>query len=125
MSRISKICFATLAIGVIACVSIYVPLPSIAANVEAQTQTQLVPLVTDQTLLALPNVFGVPQQGAVVNQSGDYAFSGNGSLAMFYRRAAVGTTVRVMQAGDEVPGFPGSSADLMQRQLLNNSGLLA
>jgi len=32
-------------------------------NVDAQTQTQLVPLVTDQTPLGLSNSFGVPQTG--------------------------------------------------------------
>src|SRR5262245_49964587 len=125
MLRIREICFAILAMGVFTCGSFYGPFAYIAANIAAQSQTQLVPLVTDQTPLALPNVFGVPRQGALVNQSGDYAFSGNGSLAVFYRRAGTGAPVRVMQAGDEVPGFPGSSADVMQRINLNNSGLLA
>jgi hypothetical protein len=96
----------------------------ITPKVVAQAQTQLVPLVTDQTPLALSNLFGVAG-GGVVNQAGDYAFFGNGASAMFYRGAGAGVPVRVMQMGDEVPGFPGSRADLMQLLRLNNSGLLA
>jgi hypothetical protein len=94
-------------------------------SVDAQAQTQLVPLVTDQTPLALSNLFGVPQS-AVINQAGDYAFIGNGASAVFYRRAGTAAPVRVMQMGDEVPGFPGSRNDITNPSLkLNNSGLIA
>jgi len=72
----------------------------------------------------LSNSFGVPQS-AVVNQAGDYAFVGNGASAVFYRRAGAGAPGRVMQMGDEVPGFPGSRNDITNTLRLNNSGLIA
>lgn len=92
-------------------------------KVEAQSQTQLVPLYTDQTPLALSNKFGSVNQ-SVVNQSGDYAFVGRGGSALFSRPAGSPTAVRVFQMTDEVPGYPGSRADLMQQLRINNSGLI-
>src|SRR6266850_7817600 len=96
----------------------------VTEKARAQASAQLVPLVTDQTPLALPNTFGMAG-GGVVNQAGDYAFFGNGASAMFYRPAGAAAPVRVMQMGDEVPGFPGSRADIMQVIRLNSSGVLA
>src|SRR5258708_6830728 len=94
------------------------------SKVRASGQSQLVPLVTDQTPLGLPGVFGVAG-GGIVNQDGDYAFLGNGASGVFYRRAGAAAAVRIMQMGDEVPGFPGSRADLIQTLRFNNSALLA
>ena len=45
--------------------------------------SQLVPLVTDQTPMGLSPDFGVPAT-RVVNQSGDYAFVGEGNSAIFF-----------------------------------------
>src|SRR5437762_13062053 len=73
----------------------------------AASQTQLVPLLTNQTALPLSNVFGVPPQGTV-NQSGDYAFIGNGGSGLYYRGAGAAAPTPVLLMGDEVPGFPGS-----------------
>jgi hypothetical protein len=89
----------------------------------AQSQSQLVPLVTDQTPLALSNQYGVPQISAV-NQSGDYAFIGNLNTAVYYRRAGASSPTLVLQMGDEAPGFPGSRNDLVSQITLNNSGVL-
>jgi hypothetical protein len=123
MSRIRAICLAIAVIGVVTVLSGW-PFTSITPKVEAQAQAQLVPLVTDQTPLGLSSSFGVPLS-AVVNQAGDYAFVGNGASAVFYRRAGTAASVRVMQMGDEVPGFPGSRNDITNTLRLNNSGLIA
>jgi hypothetical protein len=85
---------------------------------------QLVPLVTDQTPLTLSSTFGVPA-GAVLNQAGDYAFLGNRASAIFLRRAGAPSPVRVLQRGDEVPGFPGSRTRSIDALSMNGSGLLA
>jgi hypothetical protein len=85
---------------------------------------QIVPLVTDQTPLTLSGTFGVPA-GAFVDQAGDYAFLGNRSSAIFLRRAGAPSPVRVLQRGDEVPGFPGSRTRSIDALAMNNSGLLA
>jgi hypothetical protein len=126
MFRSRTINFASTIISVVILVllSLSGAFPGFTPTVDAQAQTQLVPLVTDQTPLALSNSFGVPF-GAIVNQAGDYAFLGNVSSAVFFRRAGAAAPVRVMQTGDEVPGFPGSRVDFVQTLGLNNSGLLA
>jgi hypothetical protein len=115
-----------LATAAVALVSIFLGglISRITPKVDAQAQTQLVPLVTDQTPLALSNQFGVAIQ-PVVNQSGDYAFLGRGSSALFFRPAGASVPERVFQMGDEVPGFPGSRADIIRPMRLNSSGLLA
>lgn len=70
------------------------------------------------------NLFGVA--GAVdLNQVGDYAFLGNGQSALFLRRANTGTTVRVLQMGDSVPGISGGQIDLLFTPRLNSSAKLA
>jgi hypothetical protein len=127
MFRSRTIYFASTIIGVVILVllSLSTAFPGLTPKVDAQAQTQLVPLVTDQTPLALSNLFGATAQGAV-NQAGDYAFVGSGQSALFYRRAGAGAAVRVIQMDDEVPGFPGSRNDIILLQMrLNNSGLLA
>lgn len=93
-------------------------------GVDAQSQSQLVPLVTDNTPLTLSNNFGAPLN-SVVNQAGDYAFIGNGGSAVYYRSAAASSATMVLQMGDEVPGFTGSRNDILNQIRLNNSGLLA
>jgi hypothetical protein len=98
---------------------------SIASHAGAQSQNQLVPLVTDQTPLSLSNLFGVPVQG-VVNQSGNYAFIGNGASGLYYRAAGAATATPVLLMGDEVPGFPGSLNDVLNPSIrLNNSNVVA
>jgi hypothetical protein len=84
---------------------------------------QLVPLVTDETPLPWSGVFGTALAEAI-NPNGDFAFQGKSNQAMFLRRAG-GPLVRVLQMNDEVPGFPGSRADLIFAPHLNNAGLLA
>ncbi len=93
-------------------------------GVDAQSQSQLVPLVTDNTPLTLSNNFGAPLN-SVVNQAGDYAFIGNGGSAVYYRKATDVSATMVLQMGDEVPGFAGSRNDILNQIRLNNSGLLA
>jgi hypothetical protein len=96
-----------------------------ALAVPAAAQRQLVPLVTDNTPLPLSNKLGITGP-AVLNQGGDYAFIGNGSSALFLRRAGTSTLVPVWQMTDEVPGYPGSRSDIFGGSpKLNNSGLLA
>jgi hypothetical protein len=90
----------------------------------ARAQSQLVPLVTDQTPMALSNYFGRAYVG-LVNQAGDYAFWGIDSSALFLRRASASAPIYVFQAGDGIPGLPGSTADEVYQLRLNSSGLLA
>jgi hypothetical protein len=88
---------------------------------DCDTTADLVPLVTDQTALPLSNKFGV-LSGPVMNDNGDLAFMGAGQTAMFYRAAGSSAPVRIMQAGDEAPGYPGSRVDLFQAPRINSSG---
>ncbi len=92
--------------------------------VVGRAQSQLVPLVTDQTPMALSNNFGLPS-GGVVNDDGDYAFLGAGGGSVFFKESGQPSASLVMQSGDEVPGFAGSRVDLIQRLRMNSSGLLA
>jgi len=91
----------------------------------AHAQSQLVPLVTNRTPLPLSNYFGMVSYSDV-NQAGDYAFVvGGRTPALFLRRANDSAPVRVLQASDEAPGFPGSRVNLFVAPKLNASGLLA
>jgi hypothetical protein len=87
-------------------------------------ESQLVPLVTDQTPMALSNTFSSNAGGGVLNQAGDYAFN-SVNMALFLRRAGAAAPSYVFQTTDEAPGVPGSRADLIVGQKLNSSGLLA
>ncbi len=82
-----------------------------------------VPVVTDRTPIEVSNRFGIPAE-SIVNDSGDFAFIGNGQNSVYYREKGGTALKRVLQAGDEVPGFPGSKADMISTPRLNNSGLL-
>lgn len=102
----------------------FVNVPTKASSLPPEacdTTADLVPLVTDQTALPLSNKFGV-LTSPVVNDNGDLAFMGAGQTAMFYRAAGSSAPVRIMQAGDEAPGYPGSRIDLFQAPRINNSG---
>lgn len=90
----------------------------------SSAQGRLVPLVTDRTPLPLSNHFGVASSSDV-NEAGDYALIGNADTALFLRRAGGNTFVRVHQAGEEVPGFPGSRGQTVSGASLNASGVLA
>ncbi|HKP37368.1 MAG TPA: PKD domain-containing protein [Pyrinomonadaceae bacterium] len=70
--------------------------------------------------MALSNQFGAAFSSQV-NQNGDYAFIGTAATSVFLRRAGMGLQ-RVFQMNDEVPGFPGSLADITQFLRINNSG---
>ena len=73
----------------------------------SQGGVPLVTVATDQSPLTLSNQFGVPT-GTAINQAGDFAFVGNGNSALFFRAAGASSITRVLQVGDEVPGFPES-----------------
>ena len=91
----------------------------------AHAQSQLVPLITDKTPLDLPDNFAIPSS-SVLNQSGAYAFiTGVRQSALFLVRSGESSPTLVMQAGDELPGFPGSRVMMFSGLSLNNSGLLA
>jgi len=51
---------------------------------------------------------GLPAATAI-NQSGDFAFIGNGSNALFFRASGASSTTLLLQMGDQVPGFAGVS----------------
>ena len=55
----------------------------------------------------IPNQFGVPA-GTAINQAGDFAFVGKENNALFFRAAGTSSASIILQAGDPVPGFPGS-----------------
>ena len=80
----------------------------VAANAAAQGTLPLTAVVTDQTPLDLSDRFGIPAASGV-DQLGNFAFIGRGNSALFLRRTGSATIERLLQAGDEVPGFPGSS----------------
>src|ERR1700682_2969384 len=73
----------------------------------AQGGVPLVTVATDQSPLNLSNQFGIPA-GSAINQAGDFAFVGNGDNALFFRASGASAATRLLQIGDEVPGFPGS-----------------
>src|SRR5262245_37596806 len=114
-----------LTLGIISVALLTVGFFSFSQKAGATSQNQLVPLVTDQTPLALSNEFGVPQQ-STLNQSGDYAFIGNAGTGLYYRAAGAPSITPVLLMGQEVPGFPGSKNDILNPAItVNNSGVLA
>src|SRR6185503_9757609 len=122
MNRLRPIFVALTIVCVISVVLLVLFNQSATTPVNAQAPTQLAPLVTDQTPMALSNQFGAPQQ-SVINQNGEYAFLGTSASAMFVRRSGMGIQ-RIFQMNDEVPGFPGSLADISQSIRINNSGVV-
>jgi hypothetical protein len=87
---------------------------------------QIGPLVTDQTPLDLPNTFGVPGGGGIINSRGDHAFIGAGQASVFYRPSGSSAPIRVYQSGDAIPGASGATGELVTGTLsINNSGVLA
>ena len=78
-----------------------------SASAHAQGGVPLVTVATDQSSLNLSNQFGVPA-GTAINQTGDFAFVGNGDTALFLRAAGASAATRLLQIDDEAPGFPGS-----------------
>lgn len=93
-------------------------------SASAAAQSQLVPLITDKTPLALSDKFGVVQS-AEINHNGDFAFSSVGGSALFLRRAQENSAQRIFQVGAEAPGFPGSRTHVVQVVKLNSHGLVA
>jgi hypothetical protein len=75
----------------------------------AQGGVPLIRVATDQSLsVSVSNQFGVPAAQAI-DQAGDLVFIGRGGSALFFRAAgAASATTRLLQTGDQVPGFPGS-----------------
>ena len=83
---------------------------------------QVRPLATDQASLALSSTIAMPPN-EVINNAGDYAFADGSSGAVFLRRAG-GSTVRVLQMGDAVPGIPNARLEMAYSPRINQSGLL-
>jgi hypothetical protein len=77
----------------------------------AQNDLPLTAVVTDQTPFDLSDHFGIPAASGV-DQLGNFAFIGRRNSALFLRRAGSATIERLLQAGDSVPGFPGSVAQI-------------
>ena len=72
------------------------------------------------------NLFGVLSGFVDVNQSGDFVFFGAGQSAVFLRRASDGTTTRLYQMSDPVPGIAGTRGELFSPSpRINNSGKVA
>jgi hypothetical protein len=90
----------------------------------ARAQGQLVPIVTNDTALSLPDQFG--QQSTIArNQAGDVAVLDTVGSAVYLKTNGSPTWTLVVQAGDEVPGLPGSRIHAIVSLLINASGLLA
>src|SRR5262249_58906475 len=88
---------------------------------------ELVPALTDLAPLDLPTTFGSAGTfniAADLNQAGDYVFSTRGQSAVFLRPAGAAAPLRVVQQGDEVPGYPGSRMDIVAGMRINNTGLI-
>ncbi len=107
-----------IAIFSVALLFIALLLPSLAG---AQGGVPLVTVATDQTALQLPNHFGAPISTAV-SQSGDFAFLGIGSSALFFHPATATSASLLLQMGDPVPGIPNSLILSFSPVLLLNSG---
>ena len=73
------------------------------------------------------NLFGALSGFVDVNQGGDFAFFGEAQSAVFLRRASDGTTTRLYQMSDPVPGLPGTRGELLSipGPRINNSGKVA
>ncbi|HKD43901.1 MAG TPA: choice-of-anchor tandem repeat NxxGxxAF-containing protein [Myxococcaceae bacterium] len=88
---------------------------------------ELVPALTDLAPLDLPTTFGSAGTfniAADLNQAGDYVFATRGQSAVFLRPAGAAAPLRVVQQGDEVPGYPGSRMDIVAGMRINNTGLI-
>jgi hypothetical protein len=66
----------------------------LTSAVIASAQSQLVPLVTDKTPLALSDRLGYVYDDDV-NQAGDFAFIGNSGSALFLRRVGASSPARI------------------------------
>lgn len=87
-------------------------------------QGQLIPIVTNDTPLSLPAQFG--QQSTVArNQAGDVAVLDTAGSAVHLKMNGSSSWARVVQAGDEVPGLPGSRIHAIVALQINAGGLLA
>jgi hypothetical protein len=91
-----------------------------SATAQAQGEVPLIPVATDQSALSLSNQFGIPARSAI-NQTGDFAFVGNGDTALFLRLAGTSTATRLLQIDDELPNFPGSQIQSISPELGINS----
>jgi len=92
----------------------------LASPAHAQGGVPLVTVATDQSSLNLSNKFGVPV-GTAINQAGDFAFIGNGRSGLFFRATGTTSATLLLQAGDPVPGFPGSLISSFSRSVALNS----
>jgi hypothetical protein len=90
----------------------------------AGAQSQLLPIATDKTPIALSNHVSVTAS-RYINQKGDFLYLSGGTSALFFRPAGADAPVRLVQSGDEAPGFPGTLLDQVLGARLNNSGLVA
>ena len=96
----------------------------VVAPGRALGQGQLVPIVTSDTPLSLPNQFG--QQSTVArNQAGDVAVLDTAGSGVHLKTNGSPDWTLVAQAGTEVPGLPGSRMDAIVSLQINASGLLA
>src|SRR5260370_4820885 len=116
-------CFGTAAmcLALVACGN--VTHPTVNFHQRLDGSGALVPAVTDQTPLDLPTTFGSGFLFGVLadlNQSGDYLFTGRGQSGVFLRPAGAAAPMRLLQGGDEVPGFPGSRVDIIRSNLRLN-----
>ena len=89
------------------CLFVAVLLLFFCSLAHGQGEVPLLTVATDQTPLNLSNQLGIPT-GTAVNQVGDFGFVGNGNSALFFRAAGATSITRVLQVGDEIPGFPAS-----------------
>ena len=98
---------------------------ALPAAARAQSPHALVPILTNQQPQSLPTQFGIPS-GIAADDAGDFAFVGLRGYAVFYRKAGSGTTGRVIQNGDEIPGLTGSRVNFISTPLLMNAnGVIA
>ncbi len=86
----------------------------------------LTAVITSEAKLDLPSTFGTAGPfgfGFDLNQAGDFFFSAR-QVGVFLRLAGAPTPIRLLQMGDEVPGYPGSRMDIITGMRINNAGLL-
>ena len=96
----------------------------VLASGPAWAQSQLHPIVTSETSLSLPTVFGT-QSRVVRNEAGDVAVLDTLGTAVHLKMNGAPAWTRVVQAGDEVPGLAGSRISAIASVLINASGLVA
>jgi hypothetical protein len=78
-------------------------------------------VATDQSIAGqLSNHFGVPA-GSAIDQAGDFAFVGDRLGALFLRPSGATAVTRLLQTGDQLPGFPGSHIDTIGANVAMNS----